>query len=159
MDSWRSKTITESQFLLIDETFRDKIADLKSKNDSENSRPLRRARLYLMMKLRSFQSILKTIAVNTFKFQYSQTYVNSDYMFNLDDDEDKDWLWCMNDIEKLNLIVKDIEEQTCDIKLQLSDLYEKEIKIVLNNMLEILNDIYSPDVAQSMLYDVTFISF
>lgn len=159
MDSWRSKTITESQFLLIDETFRDKIADLKSKNDSETSRPLRRARLYLMMKLRSFQSILKTIAVNTFKFQYSQTYVNSDYMFNLDDDEDKDWLWCMNDIEKLNLMVKDIEEQTGDIKLQLSDLYEKEIKVVLNNMLEILNDIYSPDVAQSMLYDVTFISF
>lgn len=159
MDSWRSKTITESQFLLIDETFRDKITDLKSKNDSETSRPLRRARLYLMMKLRSFQSILKTIAVNTFKFQYSQTYVNSDYMFNLDDDEDKDWLWCMNDIEKLNLMVKDIEEQTGDIKLQLSDLYEKEIKVVLNNMLEILNDIYSPDVAQSMLYDVTFISF
>jgi len=159
MDSWRSKTITESQFLLIDETFRDKIADLKSKNDSETSRPLRRARLYLMMKLRSFQSILKTIAVNTFKFQYLQTYVNSDYMFNLDDDEDKDWLWCMNDIEKLNLMVKDIEEQTGDIKLQLSDLYEKEIKVVLNNMLEILNDIYSPDVAQSMLYDVTFISF
>lgn len=159
MDSWRSKTITESQFLSIDETFRDKITDLKSKNDSETSRPLRRARLYLMMKLRSFQSILKTIAVNTFKFQYSQTYVNSDYMFNLDDDEDKDWLWCMNDIEKLNLMVKDIEEQTGDIKLQLSDLYEKEIKVVLNNMLEILNDIYSPDVAQSMLYDVTFISF
>ena len=159
MDSWRSKTITESQFLLIDETFRDTIADLKSKNDSETSRPLRRARLYLMMKLRSFQSILKTIAVNTFKFQYLQTYVNSDYMFNLDDDEDKDWLWCMNDIEKLNLMVKDIEEQTGDIKLQLSDLYEKEIKVVLNNMLEILNDIYSPDVAQSMLYDVTFISF
>ena len=158
MDLWTSKSLTESHFLSADKEIAKTINDLIEYNRAEVTQNFKLARLYLIQKLRSFQSILKNVAIKVYQFSYEMEEIDVHCMF--ENEDIKNFLWSHSGKMKIEIIKNFIETETnTDIKERMDTFYQNAILPFLKDFEIILNDVYVKDQVQTLLHDVHHISF
>lgn len=159
MENWKSSVLlTKSHFQSADKSLVDKLTELNRRCSNELNWNVKRAILFLMLKLRNAQVLLKNVAKNKFNYEYMYGHFDMHFLNTLSNEESS-WLWTVTSESKLEQLSASIDSETDLDKDRLNSIVNDEIKPFFKDFFHVLCTVYSFEKAESYLYDVQFISF
>lgn len=158
MENWKSKTLTESQFQLIDENFKNRINQLEVENENEQNDILKKLRYFYIVRLRNFQFLLNRAAFEVFNIVYKIAHAKVSYILD-PSTEDQRWYWGMSNSQKLKAIQDEIPNLDLSIQIMITNIIETELTPLTNDMRTILQDYLDPEEAEELLDHYLYLSF
>lgn len=159
MENWKSSVfLTKSHFQSADKALVDKLIEVHQRISVELNLNVKRAMLFLMLKLRNAQVLLRNIAKFKFGYEYICAQFDIDFLFNLSHEESS-WLWTVTSETKLEQLTASIDLEIDIDKVKLNSVVNEEIKPFFKDFFDVLCTVYGLDQAESYLYDVQFLSF
>lgn len=158
MEDWKSKTLTESQFQLIDENFKNRINQLEAENENEQIDILKKLRYFYILRLRNFQFLLNKAAFEVFNITYKIAHTKVSYILDPSVEEQK-WYWGMSNSQKLEKLKADLPNFDSSIQNVITNILDNELTPLTNDMRAILQDYLDPYEAEDLLDHVLYLSF